>query len=236
MRSIVCGACALFAAAAGCGSVESAAVDGGPGDDGPAGDADPGRRRGVDYSWDRPSPQGLRDAGYTFAVRYLSYSTTGKNVTAPEASALIAAGLDVVANWEFGASDVLEGRDRGASDAAEALRQAVEVGVPGDRPIYFAVDFDASADQQPVIDAYFDGVASVLGVARTGAYAGFGPLQRLFDGGKIAFGWQTYAWSGGRWDPRAQLRQVRNSVVIAGGECDIDEAWADDFGQWGAAR
>jgi len=225
----------MVMAAAGCGSVDPLAVDDAAVE--PGGDAapgGPGRRLGVDFSWDRPSPQGLRDAGYTFAVRYLSDNTTGKNLTGPEASALIAAGLAVVVNWESGASDALEGKGRGASDAAEAVRQAAEVGAPVDRPIYFAVDFDATADQQPAIDAYFDGVASVIGVARTGAYAGFGPLQRLFDAGKIAYGWQTYAWSGGRWDLRAQLRQVRNSVVIAGGECDLDEAWADDFGQWGA--
>src|SRR5262249_50303723 len=55
-----------------------------------------------------------------------------------------------------------------------------------------------------------------------------------FDAGKISFGWQTFAWSAGRWEPRAQLRQVRNGVTIAGGACDIDQSQADDFGQWGA--
>jgi len=34
-------------------------------------------------------------------------------------------------------------------------------------------------------------------------------MQRLFDDGKIAYGWQTYAWSYGNWDGRAQLRQRR---------------------------
>lgn len=196
----------------------------------------PGRgvRAGVDFSWDRPSPEGLRSAGYTFAVRYLSYSTTGKNLTAVEASALIAAGVDVVANWENAAGDALEGRARGASDADEAQRQADVAGMPAGRPIYFSVDFDATPEQQTAIDDYFDGVASVLGTSRIGAYGGFYPIKRLLDGQKIAWAWQTYAWSGGRWEPRAQLRQIRNSVIIAGGECDIDEAHADDFGQWGA--
>jgi len=180
-----------------------------------------------------PAAPGLRSAGYTFAVRYLSYDTTGKNLTAEEASALIAAGVDVVSNWENAAGDALEGRARGASDARAAQRQADAAGMPAGRPIYFSVDFDASPDQQAAIDDYFDGVASVLGTSRTGAYGGFGPIKRLLDGQKIAWAWQTYAWSGGRWEPRAQLRQVRNSVDIAGGECDLDEAHADDFGQWG---
>ncbi|HEY0476616.1 MAG TPA: glycoside hydrolase domain-containing protein [Kofleriaceae bacterium] len=188
---------------------------------------------GVDYAWSRPSPSGLRSAGYTFAVRYLSYDTTGKNLTASEARALQAAGVDVVSNWEYGASDALKGSARGASDAQEALRQATAAGMPAGRPIYFSVDFDATEAQQAAINDYFDGVSSVLGTARTGAYGGFYPIQRLFNAGKIAWGWQTFAWSGGQWDARAQLRQVRNGVTIAGGDCDIDEAQTADFGQWG---
>jgi hypothetical protein len=191
-------------------------------------------RSGVDYSWARPSPSGLRSAGYTFAVRYLSFDTTGKNVTASEARALKAAGVDVVSNWESGASDALKGRARGVSDAQEALRQANAAGMPAGRPIYFSIDFDAQPSQQAAINDYYDGVASVLGKSRTGAYGGIGPIQRLFDAGKITFGWQTFAWSHGQWEPRAQLRQVRNGVTIAGGDCDIDQAQADDFGQWGA--
>ena len=191
-------------------------------------------RTGVDYSFARPSPSGLHAAGYTFAVRYLSFDTQGKNLTAAEARALQAAGVDVVSNWEFGAQDALKGRARGASDATEALRQANAAGMPAGRPIYFSVDFDATPGQQAAINDYFDGAISVLGLSRTGAYGGFWPIQRLFDAGKIAWGWQTFAWSGGMWEPRAQLRQVKNGVVIAGGDCDIDQAQVVDFGQWGA--
>jgi len=140
-----------------------------------------------------------------------------------------------VSNWESGPSDALKGRARGASDAQEALCQATAAGMPAGRPIYFSVDFDAQLSQQAVINDYFDGVASVLGRARTGAYGGFFPIQRLFDAGKITFGWQTFAWSGGRWEPRAQLRQVHNGVTIAGGACDYRPVAGDDFGQWGAA-
>src|SRR5690348_1179506 len=61
---------------------------------------------GVDYSWARPSPAHLKAEGYHFAARYLSYDTTGKNITAAEANALRAAGIDVVSNWEQGGSDM----------------------------------------------------------------------------------------------------------------------------------
>ncbi|MGE5184703.1 MAG: glycoside hydrolase domain-containing protein [Acidobacteriota bacterium] len=190
--------------------------------------------RGIDYAWSRPSsPQALAAAGYTFVARYLSYDTTGKNLTASEAQDLFAAGIDVVANWEWGASDALDGYATGAAQARDALAQAQAAGMPADRPIYFSIDFDASPGQQPAIDSYFDGVASVLGVERTGAYAGYYVIQRLFDHGKIQWGWQTYAWSGGQWDARAQLRQIDNGVTVAGADCDIDQSAAADFGQWG---
>src|SRR5579859_4024712 len=192
-----------------------------------------GGRKGVDYSWARPSPSGLHADGYTFAARYLSYDNSGKNISRGEADALIAAGVDVVSNWEESATAALGGFGQGASDARAAESEALAAGMPAGRPIYFSIDFDASPGDQGAIDAYFDGVASVLGRNRTGAYGGFYPIERLFDAGKITFGWQTYAWSGGQWDPRAQLRQIQNGVTVGGVDCDVDESEADDFGQWG---
>ena len=186
---------------------------------------------GVDYSWARPSPSSLASSGYAFAVRYYSYDTTGKNLSHDEAQALIGAGLSVVSNWENAAGDALDGYDRGVQHARDAEAQAMAAGAPPTRPIYFSVDFDASPGQQAAINAYFDGVASVIGRERTGAYGGYYVIKRLFDAGKITWGWQTYAWSGGQWDSRAQLRQVQNG--IAGGSMDLDEAQAADFGQWG---
>ncbi len=190
-------------------------------------------RKGVDYAWGRPSPQTLASGGYTFAARYLSWDTTGKNLSASEAKALIAAGVDVVSTWEYSASAALNGYNQGVNDAKEAQKQALACGAPAGRPIYFSVDFDVSAGQQAAINAYFDGIASVIGASRAGAYGGYYVIKRLFDAGKIQWGWQTYAWSGGQWDSRAQMRQVQNGVTIGGVDCDIDTANADDFGQWG---
>lgn len=186
---------------------------------------------GVDYSWYRPSPSSLVSSGYKFVVRYASYDTTGKNLSKSEADALIAAGLNVVSNWENNADDALSGYDLGVSDAKSAEQMFAADGAPSTRPIYFSVDFDATPGDQTAINAYFDGVASVIGLDRTGAYGGYYVIQRLFDAGKIKWGWQTYAWSGGQWDARAQLRQTQNG--IAGGQMDEDQSEADDFGQWG---
>jgi hypothetical protein len=184
---------------------------------------------GVDYSFARPSPASIRAAGFTFVARYLSYEPA-KNLSAAEADSLIAAGLTVVCNWEDGATNALSGYGQGVSDATAAAAQARADGQPTTRPIYFSVDFDADSGQLDTIEAYFEGVASVIGVSRTGVYGGYYIVHSLFDAGKVAWGWQTYAWSYGSWDSRAQFRQIENG--IDGDEEDEDEAVVGDFGQW----
>jgi hypothetical protein len=186
---------------------------------------------GVDYAWYSPSPSSLKSSGYTFVCRYLSFDTTGKNLTKSEANSLIAGGLNIVSNWEYGANDTLSGYNLGVTDAKAADSQASAAGAPSTRPIYFSVDFDATSSDMSAISSYFDGVASVIGVARTGAYGSYYVVSHLFDAGKIKWGWQTYAWSSGQWDSRAQLRQTQNG--IANGNMDLDEGVVADFGQWG---
>jgi hypothetical protein len=177
-----------------------------------------------------------------FAARYLSFNTTGKNLTAAEAQQLHAAGIATVSNWEDTAQAATGGFDQGVADARAAAGQHAACGGPASRPIYFSVDYDAPdaapgssdpAAKLGVVANYFRGVASVVGPARTGAYGGYWTISRLFDAGLIRFGWQTVAWSGGRWDGRAQLRQTSVNVTVAGANCDIDESTTSDYGQWG---
>src|SRR5439155_1704025 len=86
------------------------------------------------------------------------------------------------------------GHAAGVRDATAVLAEANRCGMPHGRPIYFAVDEDTTVG--PHVTAYFQGAASVLGLARTGAY-GYKVIKGLFDVGLIAWGWQTYAWSSG---------------------------------------
>ncbi len=154
-----------------------------------------GSRLGVDYSGARPSPSSLRAAGYTFAARYLS-DYTGKIITRAEADSLAAAGIDVVANWENdGHDEILQGFSAGVHAATVGSQQAEAAGMPNTRPIYFSVDFDAQPSEQPEVDAFMDGAASVIGRDRVGAYASVAVLGRLFDSGRIAWGWQSQSWA-----------------------------------------
>lgn len=72
----------------------------------------------------------------------------------------------------------------------------------------------------------------MLGVARPGVYGGLRQVGAMFDAGLVSYGWQTYAWSAGQWDSRAQIQQYRNNQVIGGVSVDFDRATTADFGQW----
>lgn len=188
--------------------------------------------KGCDYSWSRPNMGALKAAGIDFAVRYHSHDTTGKNLTAGEASALRANGIDVVSNWEFDPRAALNGRAQGISDAANAINQLVACGGPSNAAVYFSIDFDAQAGDMRNIAAYFDGCTAEIGYDRVGVYGGFYPVQVLSARNTCKYYWQTYAWSGGQWSAAAQLRQVQNDVTIGGGQVDIDQSMSGDYGGW----
>lgn len=187
---------------------------------------------GIDYSYGSGlTANSMKGAGKHFAARYLAYLPNSKCITRAEASNLLKAGVSVVLVWETVADRVLSGSGGGAADAREADRQAKALGMAG-IPIYFACDIDSTPGQQGAINAYLDGCASVIGRGRVGLYGGYWPVKRAFDAGKIHYGWQTYAWSGGNWDRRAQLQQYRNDVMLGPAHVDLDRSMATDYGQW----
>lgn len=186
-------------------------------------------RRGYDYSWSRPVPTDLAAAGAHFVCRYLS-NDAGKNLTRAEADALTAAGIAIVCNWESTATRADDGGfTGGAQDARAALTQARACGIPDDRPIYFSVDQDTTVGVN--ISAYFKGVGSVLPLSRIGVYGSYAVVKGCLDAGLASWGWQTYAWSRGKWDDRAHIRQVQNGLRVAGADVDLNEAQTDDYGQ-----
>jgi Rv2525c-like, glycoside hydrolase-like domain len=192
--------------------------------------------KGIDFAfYPHPSTAAIKAEGATFVCRYVSAyapsDTQGKNLLAAEKDALLAAGISIVIVAEEDAGRMLGGGPAGVADAAHADAVVKALGMKG-MPIYFACDFDATEAQQTPIHAYLDGAASVIGRPRVGIYGGYYPVKRACDAGKVTWAWQTYAWSGGQWDPRVQLRQVENGVRIGGADCDRDLSMAADYGQW----
>ena len=193
---------------------------------------------GCDFAFQHPDYSQLVPGGYTFSVRYLYPSgqtpTRTKNLTKWEADLRWSYGNDTVSNYESWASRAGESPEYadGVADALAADQQHKDCGGPPDRPIYFSIDFDTVATNDPGIGDYFRGVASVIGLFRTGAYGEYEIIKYLFDNNLIKWGWQTYAWSAGQYDERCQLAQDHNGLNFAGGNIDLDTAHAADFGQW----
>jgi len=187
----------------------------------------------VDYSFDRPGVALLVGRGVKGAGRYLwspNYADgrTNKGISPAELAELNGQGLDVFFIYEEDGKELLGGRDAGVRVATAAEGFLTALGKAG-HPIYFNVDYDAPAADLPKILDALDGIASVIGLERTGLYAGLGPIKAAFDAGKIRWGFQTYAWSGGVWDARAQLQQWSNGQW--GGSVDFTRAMVAEYGQ-----
>lgn len=186
---------------------------------------------GVDYAWTHPPVSSLKTAGVRFVMRYLSHDAS-KNLSRSEADSLASAGIWSGVVWETTANRAGAGRAAGTADARDAAAGATACGMPSSRPVYFAVDYDADPAE---VAPYFQGVASVLGLNRTGVYGGYRVVKYLLDHGLARWAWQTRAWSAGRWDDRAHIRQGAY-VTIGGIQCDANTSMKTDFGQWMPGR
>ncbi len=184
---------------------------------------------GADYSLARPGGAALKASGYTWVARYLC-TYAPKRLSPEERDDLFANDLSIVLVFEDDAAQALNGYDQGILDAQEALGQANALGVPDSVPLYFAVDIDATEAQQTAINAYFQGVVSVLGIKRVGGYGGYWVLLRLADAGLISYKFQTIAWSGGNKVPGINIYQ--DGVQAFNGGVDEDISETTNFGQW----
>ncbi len=186
----------------------------------------------IDYSVLRPPMPLLKAAGVTAVGRYIGwdgepgFQDIHKNLTLAEKNALLAAGIQIWLSFEYAADAALSGAPQGTKDAALASRQLHDLGMaaPG-TAVYYAVDFDlgdyapalpataanARAKLGPVA-AYFDAIHATHPNHEVDGYGGYWAISRLLDAGLIKRGWQAIAWSGGKWDPRAVLRQELTQV------------------------
>lgn len=188
--------------------------------------------KGIDYASARPDLDEVKSKGYVFAARYVCALLGTKVITKEEADDIRAHGLGLVLVYEQYIYRPREGRAAGHADAVVALAQARAAGFPEDRPIYFAVDFDARPADQPAIDEYLRGAAEVMGLARTGVYGGINLIDRCWASKTATWFWQTGAWSYHKESVHAHLVQMtaQNGTVIGGQKVDIDETRQDDIG------
>lgn len=168
----------------------------------------------------------LKAQGASFICCYLApYPSQAWKIRTPaNIHDYLNAGIRVVANWE---SDGTPGNgwQTGVDAANTAQAELNDRGIP-EAVVYFTFADSGNPDLPTLLQAHL-GAASVLGLGRCGGYGGVDVIRFLFDNNAITYGWQTYGWSNNQWEPRAQLRQWKNTNTL-----DFDEAWAEDFGQW----
>ncbi|MHB8742555.1 MAG: DUF1906 domain-containing protein [Sulfuricaulis sp.] len=186
---------------------------------------------GLDYTTS-PPVKAMKDIGTRFVCRYLSTPGNPKNLTGREAHELRTHGIAVVFVFETTAARALDGFPAGLADGRSAHAQAVACGAPKNIPVYFTVDFDPAPTQFRQVAKYFLGVNLAIGVARTGVYGGRAVVKTILDSRRARFAWQTYAWSKGAWDPRAQIQQYDNGRRFMGTTVDFNRATTREFGQW----
>lgn len=182
----------------------------------------------------------LYAAGVRTVIRYYSRDTTlpSKRLTRDESLALASAGLRLCAVYEGRFGDRIDNFDRnaGVADALYAREYAAtEIRQPAGSTVYFAVDFDASANaiRQRIVP-YFQGIADILAGGAVqptyvvGAYGSGAVCAALLDRGLAQRAWlaQSTGWAGYKafLDSRRWTLRQRATTMIAGIECDPDES------------
>lgn len=212
----------------------------------------------IDFAARQIPAEQIRAAGYNGVVNYVSLSRPGssfgaKPITRSYADSLIAAGLAIVSNYQYGKpggsapSDFTRGYEGGVADARTAWRLHTAAGGGQSAPIFFTIDEDINRDTwNHTALPWFRGINSVLGVQRTGVYGGVRVCQWAAADGVIGssstpgrrWAWQTRAWSGDQVHPAAVLYQRVVSTAsnpgpkVGGLGVDVNDVLAPDCGQW----
>lgn len=185
---------------------------------------------GLDFSWGRPGSAAIKAAGRVFVCRYLGAGRFGgKGMAGVEFADYLNNGIAVVLNFESSGTDTTSYAN-GVADATFAQGQAVLLG-HGDAVIYFSND---KADTTGLVD-YLRGVNSVIGLNRTGLYAGLAGIQAAQAAGVARWFWQTYAWSQNHVAPGVHIFQYLNGQRINNADVDFDRNLQGSFGQIGSA-
>jgi Ca2+-binding RTX toxin-like protein len=212
----------------------------------------------IDFAMRQIPARDILAAGHSGVINYVSTSRPGssfgaKPITLPYAQSLTAAGLVIVSNYQYGKpggtapSDFTRGYAGGVADAQTAWQLHTAAGGGRSAPVFFTIDEDIDRTTwNNVALQWFRGINSVIGVQRTGIYAGINPCQWAIADGVIgrsstpgrAWAWQTRSWSRGQIHPAAVLYQRIVSTasnpgpVVGGLEVDVNDVLAQDCGQW----
>lgn len=176
------------------------------------------------------SASNLKKEGFEYAARYLGNSW--KTFDQQEAGYIRDAGIKLISIFQKSANHASYfSEEQGRRDGLEAFNYAKAVGQPAGTAIYFAVDFDVSDSQIPIIQAYFRGIKETLQLYKIGVYGSYLVINSMKD--QVDYYWQTYAWSRGERASFIHMHQYENNVTVAGVNIDRNEIFKEP-GHWTA--
>jgi hypothetical protein len=175
-----------------------------------------------------PQAACIKAAGFTFVARYYPKGLS-KSLTLSEAKQLSGAELFIVSVFETNPTSsayFAGGNAKGVQDGQSALATAQACGQPHGTAIYFTVDFDAGSGDVAAIEAYFDGVRSVLnGVHLVGVYGSGLICSHIKGSGRAHFSWlaMSTGWAGSAGYTDFDIKQTVGESVC-GISIDVDES------------
>jgi len=191
----------------------------------------PDADRLIDFAYSRPSPSAIKTAGFAGVIRYLS-SDPFKAISPSEADSYHLAGLTVTLVYEDAANDAEGGAAAGRAKAGIAKPQLRNLGVPIDRPVYFAVDENLAPQKYGDALSCVTSFAAFLG--RPPACYGSRPFLAFAKENGVSYLYEAGAaqWNTGPAPAHVQLHQEATQAVVDGSTVDVDIASATDYGQW----
>jgi hypothetical protein len=188
---------------------------------------------GFDYT-DRIAPAALKTAGCSVVFRYTTRPAWPKSITRAEVVELGAAAIPLVCNFESTADRMRGASAAGHADAVEQSGNLAALGIPPTAVrSWFSADWDVQpAEVADVLD-YLHAAADVLGGKQfVGCYGGLRAVAAAASAGFAI--WQTVAWSGGQWDPRAVARQTGEQRYVGSAQVDVNQIMnLAALGAWG---
>lgn len=195
----------------------------------------------LDYAVGVPDPAAVKQAGHAGVIRYVSDPRepwmTGKPLHAAEATALRAAGLTVVSNYQFGkesTADWLGGYPAGLKHAARGVELHTAAGGPDTAPIYASIDDNPTFSQFVTqIAPYLLAWQSVIGPLRMGVYANAPTIGWVSSFGLARWFWQhDWGTPKGYLHPAAHLHQIPGQQKVGGVTVDVNTVLKPQYGQW----
>jgi len=188
---------------------------------------------GYDYT-ERIDPAALVATGCAAVFRYTTRPSWPKSITRAEVAELGRIRMPLACNFESTANRMRGAAPAGHADAVEQSGNLAMLGIPPQAVrSWFSADWDVQPGEVSAVLDYLHAAADVLGGKRfVGCYGGLRAVSAAMDAGFA--GWQTVAWSGGRWDPRAVARQTGQQVTVAGVRVDVNQIIdLAGLGTWG---